>query len=111
MPKLAYVAAFVALTGCAKHWEDVQPADIPASEYAHHDCDELDAALATAMRRSDAATMEQAELYGADIGLTASAVFAPWSLFFLGDEGNEIDLAEYKGQVLALQRARQARCF
>jgi hypothetical protein len=100
MRRLIIIGCAAALLGgCATRASGVAPIAIPASDYANLSCEETRAQLETARQRNNAATADAASVF----------LFAlPLGSVFGADVEGE--LAQAKGEALALQRAASMNC-
>lgn len=101
------LAALVfALAACAKSPSSIPPAAVSSEEYASLSCRQLGLEMAQATERLKEAEQKQNEAQVAD-ALTVFLVLVPVSSLS-GD--SESDVARYKGEKLALERAIRKRC-
>lgn len=104
------VAAACALTmigGCATRASGVAPIAISSSEYSHLTCEEARAELAVARERENTLTRRQNNAATADAVGVFLLLVPAGSVFGSDVEG---ELAQAKGEVMALERAAPQRC-
>ena len=99
--------AVLVLVGCASGADSVAPISIPSSNYADMSCDETSTALSQAQSRQAALSKSQ------DNAATGDAIGVFLVLLPLGSVfGDKVEgeLAQAKGEVLALQGAVRTNC-
>lgn len=99
--------AAVLLGGCATRASGVAPIAISASDYANLSCEETRAQLETARQRENALTRQQNNAATADAASVFLFALPLGSVFGADVEG---ELAQAKGEALALQRAASINC-
>lgn len=103
----AMACVAIALTGCATRASSVAPVAISSSDFSSLSCEQLRGDLQTARSREDALKKKQNNAALAD----AASVF-----LFLVPLGSVLgadvsgDLAQAKGEVIALERTIRAKC-
>lgn len=102
----AIAAAAFLLQGCANSPSSIAPTSVSSDEYSHLSCEELNSELALATSRLEEASEKQ---NGAQVmdAITVFLVLVPASAI-AGD--SEADVAQYKGEKLAVERAIKKRC-
>ncbi|WP_417497834.1 hypothetical protein [Maricaulis sp.] len=101
------LAMALAVSGCASRAGSIAPMSISANEYSGMSCEENRAELQLARDSENALTRQQNNAATAD----AAAVFLfllPLGSVFGADRSGE--LAQVKGEVLALERALRTNC-
>ena len=106
-PLVLPLLAVAALGGCATRANGVAPLAISSSEYSHLTCDDARAQLAVARDRENALTRRQNNAATAD-AVGVFLLFVPAGSVFGGDVAGE--LAQAKGEVMALERTVPQRC-
>jgi hypothetical protein len=105
------VALSVALAGCASASADIAPAYVSPVTYQSYTCQQL--ALEAQAVSTRAATLSgvQDSQRTKDQWTTAAAVVVFWPAAFLvqGDKQNAAELAQMKGQMVAIEQASIAR--
>jgi polygalacturonase len=105
------VALCVALAGCASASADIAPAYVSPVTYQSYTCQQL--ALEAQAVSTRAATLSgvQDSQRTKDQWTTAAAVVVFWPAAFLvqGDKQNAAELAQMKGQMVAIEQASIAR--
>ncbi len=108
MRRLIIIGCAAALLGgCATRASGVAPIAIPASDYANLSCEETRAQLETARQRENALTRQQNNAATADAASVFLFALPLGSVFGADVEG---ELAQAKGEALALQRAASMNC-
>lgn len=113
--KVARVTAFIcaaallgtSLSGCATRASGVAPVSISAAEYSTLDCAEARAELNTALQKRDALVRRQNNAALADAAAVFLVALPLGSVFGADVEG---ELAQAKGEALALERATRMAC-
>lgn len=104
---LAIACAAVLVSGCATRASGVAPLAISSAEYAHLNCADARAQLASARERENALTRQQNNAATGDaVGVFLLAI--PVGSVFGADVSGE--LAQAKGEANALERHVAARC-
>lgn len=101
MKKLCVTLCLLALVACAKSPSSIPATAINSSEYEHLSCEELAVKHSTASTNLTAAIEEQNNAQVAD-AIGVFLVLIPVSAL-AGDA--EADVAQYKGETQAIQRA------
>ena len=94
-------AVAIALVGCAKSPSSIAPMAVAASDYDHLDCNQLKAEWQEASDNLESASDAQNDAQTAD-AITVFLVLVPASAL-TGD--SEADVAQFKGEKLAIERA------
>lgn len=101
------VAAAVGLSGCATRASGVAPVSISASEYSTYDCQEAKAERDAAVLKRSALERRQNNAAVADAASVFLVLLPLGSVFGADVEG---ELAQAKGEALALERATRIAC-
>jgi hypothetical protein len=108
MRKLILLSCAAALLGgCATRASGVAPISVSATDYAGLSCEETRAQLDTARQRENALTRQQNNAATADAASVLLFALPLGSVFGADVEG---ELAQAKGEALALQRAVTMNC-
>jgi hypothetical protein len=111
MRYLGIVALCAALAGCASSSADIAPAYVSPVAYQSYTCQQL--ALEAQAVSTRAATLSgvQDSQRTKDQWTTAAAVVVFWPAAFLvqGDKQNAAELAQMKGQMVAIEQASIAK--
>ena len=103
----AILLATLAIAGCASRADSVAPIAVPSSNYKGLSCEETKTALAQARSRKNALTESQNNAATGDAVGVFLVLLPVGSIFGADKEGQ---LAEAKGEVLALQGAVTINC-
>jgi hypothetical protein len=103
----AILVAGASLSGCATRASGVAPVSISASEYSTLKCAEARAELNTALAKRDALVRRQNNAALADAAAVFLVALPLGSVFGADVEG---ELAQAKGEALALERATKMAC-
>ncbi|WP_246667108.1 hypothetical protein [Bradyrhizobium sp. UNPA324] len=111
MPNLGIVALSAALAGCASSAADITPAYVSPVQYQSYTCQQL--ALEAQSISTRAATLSGAQdsQRTKDGVATAAAIviFWPAAFFVGGDKQTAAELAQMKGQMVAVEQASIAK--
>ena len=111
MRNLSFVALAIALAGCASSSSDIAPSYVSPVAYQSHTCQQL--ALEAQAISSRAATLSGAQdKQRTNDGLATAAavvVFWPAAFFVGGDKQTAAELANMKGQMVAVEQASIAK--
>ena len=91
----------IALAACAKSPSSIPATSIASSEYDHLTCQQMTSELATARTNLETASSKQNDMQTADAVGVFLVLIPPSAL--MGD--SEADVAQFKGEVAALERA------
>jgi hypothetical protein len=104
---LVFAASAMALSGCATRASSVAPVSISASEYSTLSCSEAQAQRDAAYLKRAALERRQNNAALADVAAVALVALPLGSVFGADVEG---ELAQAKGEALALERATKIAC-
>lgn len=104
---LVAAAAAVALSGCASRASSIAPVSISAAEYSGLSCEQARAEANTAAAKRDALSRRQNNAALADAASVFLVALPLGSVFGADVEG---ELAQAKGEALALERATRLAC-
>jgi len=111
MRNLGVVALCVALAGCASSAADITPAYVSPVQYQSYTCQQL--ALEAQSISTRAATLSGAhDKQRTNDGLATAAavvIFWPAAFFVGGDKQTAAELAQMKGQMVAVEQASIAK--
>jgi outer membrane murein-binding lipoprotein Lpp len=102
----AAVIASMTVAGCSKKADKIAPAYVSPVQYAHYECDQIRAELvrvSTEVRKVSGAQNKNAKNDAVATGV-GIVLFWPALFFLMGDDEKE-ELARYKGEYEALQKA------
>jgi hypothetical protein len=111
MRNLGIVALGAALAGCASSSSDIQPAYVSPVAYQSYTCQQL-AQEAQAIGHRAATLSGQQDKQRTNDGLATAAavvVFWPAAFFVGGDKQTAAELANMKGQMVAIEQAAIAK--
>jgi len=110
--RVVFVAALGAvLAGCASSASDVTPAYVSPVAYQSYTCPQLaQEAQAVSTRAATLAGVQDSQRTNDAIATTAAVVvFWPAAFFVGGDRQNAAELAQMKGQMVAIEQASIAK--
>lgn len=113
MRKLGVLAAAAALGGCASAASDIQPSYVSPVIYQSYNCQQLAQEAQTVSSRAAVASGAQDSQRTKDAVATTAAVVIFWPAAFLvgGDKQTAAELANLKGQMVAIEQASiQKKC-
>ena len=107
MRKLGIVALGAALTGCASSSSEIAPAYVSPVMYQSYNCQQLGLEAQGISQRAAALSGAQDSQRTKDGLVTAAAivVFWPAAFFVGGDKQTAAELANMKGQMVAIEQA------
>jgi len=111
MRNLAMVALTVALAGCASSSTDITPAYVSPVVYQSYNCQQLALEAQSVSTRAATLSGVQDSQRTKDTLVTTAAVvvFWPAAFFVGGDKQNAAELAQIKGQMVAIEQASIAK--
>jgi hypothetical protein len=111
MHKLGIVALAAALGGCASSASDIAPAYVSPVMYQSYNCQQLGLEAQGISQRAAALSGAQDSQRTKDGLVTAAAivVFWPAAFFVGGDKQTAAELANMKGQMVAIEQASIAK--
>jgi hypothetical protein len=111
MRNLGIVALCAALAGCASSSADITPAYVSPVMYQSYNCQQLALEAQGVSTRAAALSGVQDSQRTKDQWTTAAAVvvFWPAAFFVQGDKQNAAELAQMKGQMVAIEQASIAK--
>ena len=113
MRKLGVLAAAAALGGCASASTDIQPSYVSPVIYQSYNCQQLAQEAQAVSSRAAVASGAQDSQRPKDAVATTAAVVIFWPAAFLvgGDKQTAAELANLKGQMVAIEQASiQKKC-
>lgn len=113
MRKLGVLAAAAALGGCASASTDIQPSYVSPVIYQSYNCQQLAQEAQAVSSRAAVASGAQDSQRTKDAVATTAAVVIFWPAAFLvgGDKQTAAELANLKGQMVAIEQASiQKKC-
>jgi hypothetical protein len=107
MRNLGIVALVVALAGCASSAADITPSYISPVQYSSYNCQQLGLEAQSVSARAAALSGAQDSQRTKDTLVTTAAVvvFWPAAFFVGGDKQTASELAQMKGQMVAIEQA------
>jgi hypothetical protein len=111
MRKLGIVALGAALGGCASSASDITPTYVSPVQYSSYNCQQLGLEAQSVSARAAALTGAQDSQRTKDTLATTAAVviFWPAAFFVGGDKQTAAELAQMKGQMVAIEQASIAK--
>jgi hypothetical protein len=111
MRKLGIVALGAALGGCASSATDITPTYVSPVQYSSYNCQQLGLEAQSVSARAAALTGAQDSQRTKDTLATTAAVviFWPAAFFVGGDKQTAAELAQMKGQMVAIEQASIAK--
>jgi hypothetical protein len=111
MRKLGIVALGAALGGCASSASDITPAYVSPVQYSSYNCQQLALEAQSISARAAALSGAQDSQRTKDGVATAAAIviFWPAAFFVGGDKQTAAELAQMKGQMVAVEQASIAK--
>ena len=111
MRDLGIVALCAALAGCASSASDITPAYVSPVQYQSYTCQQLGLEAQSISARAAALSGAQDSQRTKDGVVTAAAiiVFWPAAFFVGGDKQTAAELAQMKGQMVAVEQASIAK--
>jgi hypothetical protein len=111
MRNLGIVALAVALAGCASSAADITPSYISPVQYSSYNCQQLGLEAQSVSARAAALSGAQDSQRTKDALATTAAVvvFWPAAFFVGGDKQTASELAQMKGQMVAIEQASIAK--
>src|SRR6516225_3986304 len=111
MRNLGIVVLGAALTGCASSSAEITPAYVSPVAYQSYTCQQLALEAQAVSTRAAALSGVQDSQRTKDQWTTAAAVVIFWPAAFLvqGDKQNAAELAQMKGQMVAIEQASIAK--
>jgi hypothetical protein len=113
MRNLGIVALGAALAGCASAWSDIEPSYVSPVVYQSYNCQQLGLEAQGIWQRAAALSGARDSQRTKDGLVTAAAtvVFWPAAFFVGGDKQTAAELANMKGQMVAIEQASiQKKC-
>src|ERR1700744_2506109 len=111
MRNLGIVVAATVLAGCASSAADITPAYVSPVAYQSYTCQQLGMEAQAVSARAAALSGAQDSQRTKDTITTTAAVIIFWPAAFLvgGDKQNAAELAQMKGQMVAIEQASIAQ--
>ena len=111
MRKLGIVAISAALAGCASSAADITPSYVSPVMYQSYTCQQLALEAQGVSARAAALSGAQDSQHTKDAVVTTAAVIVFWpAAFFVGgDKQTAAELAQMKGQMVAIEQASIAK--
>lgn len=111
MRNLGIAALSVALAGCASSAADITPAYVSPVMYQSYTCQQLGQEAQAVSARAAALSGAQDSQRTKDVVATTAAVVIFWPAAFLvgGDKQNAAELAQMKGQMVAIEQESIAK--
>jgi hypothetical protein len=111
MRKLGIVALGAALGGCASSASDITPTYVSPVQYSSYNCQQLGLEAQSVSARAAALTGAQDSQRTKDTLATTAAVviFWPAAFFVGGDKQTAAELAQMKGQMVAIEQTSIAK--
>jgi hypothetical protein len=107
MKKIAVLLAVLAVSGCASRASSIAPIAVPASNYSGMGCEETKLMLAQTTEKQNALIKSQNNAATGDAVGVFFVLLPVGSIFGADKEG---ELAQAKGEVMALQGAARIAC-
>src|ERR1700759_5004861 len=111
MRNIGTVALAMALAGCASSANDITPSYISPVQYSSYNCQQLGLEAQSVSARAAALSGAQDSQRTKDALVTTGAVvvFWPAAFFVGGDKQTASELAQMKGQMVAIEQASIAK--
>ncbi len=111
MRNLGVPALAIALAGCASSASDIAPSYISPMQYSSYNCQQLALEAQSVSARAATLSGAQDSQRTKDAVATTAAVIIFWPAAFLvgGDKQTAAELAQMKGQMVAIEQASIAK--